>query len=151
MGCIIFIERWLFWVNQSESSRLRVGQEARIRLDAFPGLELKGKVYSIGALAVGGWRQQYFIRNIPVRLAIEGADPRVIPDLSAAGDVITSRVENATLAPLSAVETVDGRDYVHVKTATGFEKRAVELGEHNNLQAAVLSGLKAGEEVRLIR
>lgn len=138
-------------INQTESSLIRVGQAARIVLDAFPGLELKGKVYSIGALAVGGWRQQYFIRNIPIRLAIEGADPRVIPDLSAAGDVITGKVENATLAPLSAVEAVNGKQYVYVRTPGGFERRAVQLGASNHLQAAVLSGLQAGDEVRLIR
>lgn len=138
-------------VNQTESSKMRVGQEARITLDAFPGLELKGKVYSIGALAVGGWRQQYFIRNIPVRLAIESFDPRVIPDLSAAGDIVIGKAENATLAPLSAIETADGKDWVYVKSANGFEKRAVQLGARNNLNAAVVSGLKAGDEVRLIR
>jgi multidrug efflux pump subunit AcrA (membrane-fusion protein) len=138
-------------VNQTESSELRVGQEARITLDAFPGLELKGKVYSIGALAVGGWRQQYFIRSIPVRLAIETTDQRVIPDLSAAGDVVLHRTENATLAPLPAIESTDGKDYVYVKMVAGFERRPVELGNRNNTSAAIISGLKPGEEVRLLR
>ena len=138
-------------VNQTESSELRVGQEARITLDAFPGLELKGKVYSIGALAVGGWRQQYFIRNIPVRLSIETLDPRVIPDLSASADVVLHKTENATIAPLAAVESVGGKDYVYVKAGLGFEKRAVELGNRSNTQVAVLSGVRPGEEVRLSR
>jgi multidrug efflux pump subunit AcrA (membrane-fusion protein) len=138
-------------VNQAESSVLRVGQETRVTLDAFPGLELKGKVYSIGALAVGGWRQQYFIRSIPVRLAIDGSDPRVIPDLSASGDIVLHKTENATLVPLAAVEQADGKDYVYVKNGAAFEKRAVEVADRNNTHAAVLSGLNSGDEVRLIR
>ncbi|MEO8659018.1 MAG: HlyD family efflux transporter periplasmic adaptor subunit [Bryobacteraceae bacterium] len=138
-------------VNQTESSHLRVGQEAQITLDAFPGLVLKGKVYSIGALASGGWRQQYYIRSIPVRLAIEGADPRVIPDLSAAGDVVIGKADNATLAPLAAIETVDNKTFAYVRRGASFERQAVELGGRNNLQTEVVSGLKSGDEVRLIR
>ena len=58
-------------VSQSDSSDLRIGQEVEIGLDAFPGATFRGKVYSIGALAVGGWRQNYYIRAVPVRVSIE--------------------------------------------------------------------------------
>ena len=59
---------------------LTAGSPAReFAFDAFPGLTMKGRIYSIAALASGGWRQNYFIRSIPVRVAIEGSDPRLIP------------------------------------------------------------------------
>jgi HlyD family secretion protein len=73
--------------NQAESGELRVGQRVVVRLDAFPGLQFPGSVYSIGALAVGGWLQNFYIRNVPVNIAIEGSDPRLIPDLSASADL----------------------------------------------------------------
>ncbi|MDX2152637.1 MAG: HlyD family efflux transporter periplasmic adaptor subunit [Bryobacteraceae bacterium] len=136
-------------VNQTESSLLRIGQEARVTLDAFPGLEFKGKVYSIGALAVSGFRQQYYIRTVPVKVMIDGYDQRMIPDLSAAADVVIGKEENATLVPLGAVQEENGKSVVFVKSANGFERRAVELGARNTTHAAVISGLKAGEEVRL--
>jgi HlyD family secretion protein len=74
--------------NQAESSQIHIGQSVQIALDAFPGLQFSGKVYSIGALATGGWIQNFYVRTIPVRIAIEGSDPRLIPDLSAAADVL---------------------------------------------------------------
>lgn len=136
-------------INQAESTDFRIGQEARINLDAFPDLQFKGKVYSIGALAIGGWRQNYYIRNVPVRIEIQGADQRLIPDLSASADIVVDRKDNAVQVPLEAVKAEKDGQFVYVKMGNGFERRAVQLGEANNLVATVRSGVSEGEEVRL--
>ncbi len=136
-------------INQAESTDLRIGQEATVGIDAFTGLELKGKIYSIGALAVGGWRQNYFIRTVPVKLDILTVDNRVIPDLSAFADVAVESKSGATMVPLGAVRDEDGKKVVYVKKGEGFEKRAVTLGSANNTHAVVMAGLTDGEEVRL--
>ena len=75
------------WVSQADASRLRVGQTAVVGLDAFPGLKFEGKIVSMGALAVKGIWDTYFIRNVPVQITIHGQDPRLIPDLSAWAEV----------------------------------------------------------------
>src|SRR5262249_30170098 len=49
-------------INQSESERFRLGMPAEMRLDAFSGMQLKGHIFSIGAIAAGGFRQNFFIR-----------------------------------------------------------------------------------------
>jgi hypothetical protein len=136
-------------VNQTESRLLRVGQPARISLDAFPGLQLQGKVYSVGAMGVRGWRENYYIRTIPVSILIEGNDPRLIPDLSAAADVVLERKENALILPLGALQSEKGKDVVYVKRGDRFERREVTLGMRTATQAAVLSGLEAGDDVAL--
>ncbi len=86
-------------VSQADATHFRVGQTAEVGLDAFPGLKFKGKVYSIGALATKGMWEQYYIRNIPLNITIDGAgDPRLIPDLSAWA-FIESRRQQAPSAP----------------------------------------------------
>ena len=136
-------------INQAQSSELRIGQKVRIGFDAFTGLELTGHVYSIGALASSTGRSQYFIRQVPVRIAIDKLDPRVIPDLSTHADVITAYDENVLSVPLPAVTEENGKSYVYVKSANGFEKRAVTLGFHSNTQVAIKEGLRDGDEVRV--
>lgn len=137
-------------INQAGSGDFRLGQEARIHLDAFPGLVLPGKINSIGAIAVGGFRQQAYIRNIPVKIAIQGSDPRLIPDLSAAADVLISRQENQKLMPLGALVEENGKGFAWVKNTAGqFEKRELETGNRNGVQIAVVGGLNAGDEVAL--
>ncbi len=136
-------------VNQAEIGDFRVNQTAVIRLDAFPGMEFPGKIYSIGALAVGGWRQNFFIRNVPIRVAILSNDAHVIPDLNGSAEVLLGKVDNATLVPLGAVKEEDDKAFVFVKQGQGFDKRPVTLGLRNETHVAVTNGLTAGEEVRM--
>ena len=138
-------------VNQVEAEQMRLGQRAAIEFDAFPGLRLGGKVQSIGAIAVGGFRVNYYIRSVPVRVQIEGNDPRVIPDLSASANVQLARVENTLVAPLEAVVAERGKDFVEVKTPQGFARREVTLGLRSNTHVAVTSGVEEGEELAVGR
>ncbi len=135
--------------NQAESSQLRVGQTATITLDAFPGLRLPGKVHSIAGMGMGGRRQSYYVRSIPVKVTINGTDPRLIPDLSAAADVVVERKENAVLLPLSALQSRNGKDVVFVRREQGFEPREVILGQQNATHVDVVSGVSPGDEIAL--
>ncbi len=138
--------------NQSQSSELRVGQKVRVGLDAFPGLQFPGHIFSMGALAKGGFRENFYIRNVPVSIVIEGSDPRLIPDLSGYADVILERQDSATLVPLSAVHREEGKTFVFVRKAdAGFDRREIQLGLTSGSHAAVVSGLEAGAEVALRR
>lgn len=135
-------------VNQSESSQVRIGQDARISLDAFPGSSYPAKVYSLGALAVSGGRQNYYIRSIPVSIQMLGVDNRVIPDLSASADVLLHTEKDTVIVPLSSIEADRDKTYVYVKTPDGFQRREVKLGIDNGIQVAVAEGLKPGDVIR---
>jgi len=136
-------------VNQAESSDFRIGQTANIKLDAFTGLQFAGSVHSIGALANGGYRNSYFVRNVPIRLTIEGSDPRLIPDLSAGADVTVGIAQNQTIIPIAAIIEDNGKEYVQVQIGENWERRAISTGLRNSLQVAVANGIKPGEVVRL--
>jgi HlyD family secretion protein len=136
-------------INQAESSEFRVGQYARIKFDAFPGMEFDGSVHTIGALAAGGFRQSAYIRNVPIRLKIQGNDPRLIPDLSASSDVVIEKAENGLIVPRSAVSEDGDKKFAYVKAGDTFERREVTLGLHNDTHAVALAGLSLGDEVRL--
>jgi multidrug efflux pump subunit AcrA (membrane-fusion protein) len=136
-------------VNQVESEGLRIGHKARINFDAFPTLQLNGKVHNVGAMGVGGWREQYYLRTIPVVISIEGADNRVIPDLSASADVVLEQKENALVAPLDAVLSEGGKHVVYTRQGDRFLSREVRIGGRNNTQVEILAGLNAGDEIAL--
>ena len=136
-------------INQVDAEFVRLGQRATIWLDAYPGLVLEGKVEAVGTMALGGRRTNYYIRDIPVRIAAETKDPRAIPDLTASADVVIGEQDNTLLIPREAVQEEDRKSVVYVKQPNGFVPRKVELGMANDVQVAVTSGLKAGEEIAL--
>jgi HlyD family secretion protein len=135
--------------SQVESDEMRLGEPALITFDAFPGLKLKAKVSSLGAIATGGWWSNYYLRTVRVYLTILDHDHRVIPDLSTAASVAVDQTGNALLIPREAVETKDGKSLVRIKAGDRYETREVKLGMSDNIHVAVLEGLQAGDEVAL--
>jgi membrane fusion protein (multidrug efflux system) len=79
---------------------MRVGQRAKITLDAYPSKPIKGRVESIGAgtgsefsvlpaqNATGNWVK--VVQRVPVRIAIDATDLPLIAGLSASVTVDTS-------------------------------------------------------------
>ncbi|MEP6534614.1 MAG: HlyD family efflux transporter periplasmic adaptor subunit [Bryobacteraceae bacterium] len=138
-------------VSQVDVEHMRIGLKARVRFDAYPELELPAHVYAISAITKPGGSRANFVKEVPVRLKLDSIDPRIIPDLSVSVDVILESEEQATVTPLASVFPGENgkQPYVLVKTASGWEKREVELGISSFIAVAVKSGLKPGEVVAL--
>lgn len=133
-------------MSQTEAELIRLGRPAVVRFDAFPSIVLHGKVRAVGSMATGGRRANYYVRRIPVRVDIADADSRVIPDLSASADVVTSSAEGL-IVPREAVAEQSGKSLVYVREEAGFAPREVGIAGESNTQVAVSSGLREGEQV----
>jgi len=140
-------------VNQVDSEEIHVGMKATVHLDAYPDLSVPATVIAVGAMTDGGGWRANWVRSVPVRLKMDQADPRVIPDLSGSADVVLAEEKQAVVAPLESIfrDGPDGRPFAYVEAPTGFEKREVELGLTSNLAAVVRSGLRKGDVVALAR
>jgi hypothetical protein len=81
---------------------------------------------------------------------IDGFDQRVIPDLSAAAQVLTgTSAEKAILIPRGAIHEENGKSYVFTRNNGKFVKREVTTGSMNETQIAIQAGVSDGEEVAL--
>jgi len=137
-------------VNQVDVENLRIGMKARVHFEAFPDLVLPARVYSIGTVARPSQFRGQWLTKVPVVLKLEKVDPRVIPDLSVAVEVIVEQETNVASVPLQAVfSDGSGQPFVYVKRGENWEIRPVQLGLRNYLVAAVRSGLRPGEVVAL--
>jgi multidrug efflux pump subunit AcrA (membrane-fusion protein) len=94
-------------------------------------------------------RPNYYVRSVPIRIAVENTDPRVIPDLTANADVVIGEQDNAILIPREAVQETGGKSIVMVKQGDNVAPREVTLGAFSNTQVSVLSGLSEGDEVAI--
>ncbi len=87
--------------NQQDFPRLQIGQTAKVRLDAYPDMVLSGKVDQLAPIAEHGSFSEK-IRFFAVIISIQGNDPRLMPDLSAAVDVDTSAGGEQAVATIEA-------------------------------------------------
>lgn len=140
-------------VNQVESEKLRLGQKARIRLDAYPDIELPGSIIGIGAMATPSNIRGSYVSQIPVRLKIDQTkiDSRIIPDLTASAEIIINSENAALVAPRSAIFEEKGKPFLFLQSPNGWLRKPVELGVENNTTAAVRSGVQKGDVIALQR
>ena len=72
--------------NQQDFPSLRVGETAKVRLDAYPDLVFQGKLEQMAPIAQGSDFSNK-LRTFTVIFSLLGNDPKLMPDLSAAVDV----------------------------------------------------------------
>jgi HlyD family secretion protein len=136
-------------VNQTDIERIHLGQPATIQFDAYPGLVMHGEVQSVGALAVSGGRDNQWVHSVPVRISIDGNDPRLFPDLTASADVVIGEQPDGLLVPREAVQETGGKSLVYVKQGETITPREVEIAAYGTTEVSVVSGLSVGDQVAL--
>ncbi len=133
-------------MNQMDVLRVHPGQRAKMHLDAYPGIELAATLEDLSPLGHPGQFTET-VRTFAARFSIQGSDPRLLPDLSAALDLDLSSEEKVLVVPRQCVKFESGNSYVWVKTSGSFEKRQVKTGANNDAEVVVLSGLQEGDVV----
>jgi HlyD family secretion protein len=134
-------------VSQSDLDRVHAGQTAIVHFDAYPGMTLPAVLTEVSPLGEGG-RFSDKIRTFSVLFAVQGNDPRLLPDLSAALDISLQSSENALVLPRSSIARESSGDFVWLKSSTGYDKRPVKLGPISDTEAVILSGVSRGDIVR---
>ena len=134
-------------INQVDFPYLRLGQRVEVRLDAYPDMILSGSLTHLSAIGNASSLSQA-VHNFNAVFAIDGNDPRLLPDLSAAVDVQVERIPDVLLVPRDSLVLENGKTCVWVKRGTAFEKQPVAIAQTNDVEAVVTSGLVAGDRVK---
>ena len=135
-------------LNQVDLLKVRPGVHAKMHLDAYPGIELGARLEDLSPLGHNGQFTDA-IRVFSARFSVQGTDPKLLPDLSAALDVDLGSVENALVVPCQSVEFDSGNHpFVWVENSGSFEKRSVKTGPRSDTEVVVLSGLQEGDIIR---
>lgn len=69
--------------------------------------------------------------------------------MSAEVEVLVARYENVLKIPVAAIVETDEGNFCWVKTIEGSERRAILLGDSNDVFTVVKEGLQEGDEVVL--
>jgi HlyD family secretion protein len=97
-------------VNENDVVNVKVGDIARITIDAYPGRKFTGTVKEIASAArTIGQNTQEEVTNFQVKIRIGDKDVRLRPGMSASVDIETKTVENVIAVPIQSV-TVRSRE-----------------------------------------
>jgi HlyD family secretion protein len=134
-------------LNQVDLLKVHPGQQAQMHLDAYPGMTLPAVLDELSPLGHTGQFTE-MVRSFTARFLVQGNDPRLLPDLSAAMDLDLGTENNVLVVPCQSIGMESGHSFVWLKSSSGFEKRTVKIGRRNDLNTVVESGLSEGDVIR---
>jgi len=146
-------------VGETEVVSVRIGQPAKIKVDAIPEKEYHGRVVEIGSSAAVRQGAGAGIRYFKVKVAIDDADDRLRPGMTSQVSIVTSSAPNTVAVPIQAVveRTADGKEpgeddegkpvkkYVFLARDKKAKQVEATTGISDATHVAILSGVKAGD------
>ena len=132
-------------IDEIDVSKVKLGQEAIITLDALPDKEVKGKVTFISQAGT----VQAGVVSYKATITLENPDKELRDGMSATAEIVIDRRENVLLLPNRAIQGSWDNPWVEVVVGEQIEKREITLGLSDGINTGVLSGLKEGERVVL--
>jgi HlyD family secretion protein len=133
-------------VAETSIGRMRVGQPATIKADAFPGQQFKGKVVEIAPQST----VQQNVTSFEVKVALVNPENVLRSGMNVDVEFQVGELENAVMVPTSAIvrrETGTGL-YVQ-KNNQVVEFQPIETGTTIGGETEILSGLQGNEEILL--
>lgn len=132
-----------FGVFPKDLNKVQVGKPVKVSSTEM-GTEVMGKVAYVGNLL----GEQ--TRTATVRVTVPNPDDSWRPGLFVAVQVATDTYQAKVTVPQEAIQTVEDKPSVFVRTVDGFMTRHIELGVSENGFVEVREGLDAGAQVATV-
>src|SRR5262249_17981922 len=118
------------------------GGECAVSLDSYPGQIFKGKIaYLSDALDPAS-------RTAKLRGVLANTNGQLKLEMFGTVSVPTKESRTGVSLPLSALQDINGEQIVFVQVAADkFAKRTVQVGQRDDQNAEILSGVSNGEKV----
>ncbi len=139
------VMRLRFTVPQTDISRIRIGQEMKIKVDSYREDTFKG---SISAIEPAVESQSGLVQ---VQADIPNNGGKLRSGMFARAEIILPTIKDQVVLPQTAITFTLYGDSVYIMTETDGKTRVkqhvVNVGERRSHIAHVLSGVKAGDKV----
>jgi HlyD family secretion protein len=148
-------------VDETDVIGVEIGQQAEVRVDAFPDQTIQGKVTEIGSSALQKVTSSEESKDFKVIITLENPPENLKPGLSATTDIITAEKTDVLAIPISALvlrerekeeeEKEEKKDEQEEGVYVVEENRAkffpVEKGIMGEMMIEITTGLEEGQDI----
>ena len=130
-------------LSEIDVPKVHVGDKATLSMDALPDQTFTGKVVSIdttGSVSSG-------VTTYPAYIVFDTAVNSIYPNMAVVAKIITKVKENAILVPNAAVQLSNGESSVRILNKGKVTTVTVILGEANDTDTEIVSGVSDGDTV----
>ena len=131
-------------VDEADIYKLRIGQEVKIDIDAFPDIEFIGKIYEISPTVS---EEKLEGRTVAIKISIDQHTEKLRPGMSCDIEILVDKIPSALLVPTNLLMGRGEKKYVFVVEEGILKKRLLRLGLSNWDFTVVEDGVGEGEEI----
>jgi HlyD family secretion protein len=138
-------------IDETEVVKIKIGQRAEIKVDAYPDSIFKGEVVRIGGVpetSISGITEGV---SYPIEILIKSSDTPLFPGMSAAADIIVEEAENTLAIPFSALgrRKFKGklRDVIFKVEDGKAEMVPVQIGVSDEKWVEIREGVEEGDTI----
>lgn len=142
-------------IDETNISKLKIGQEAVITSNAYPGEEFRGEVVEISP-AVGKKKlvsdnpSEMVDRDVlEIKIELDPSAKKLNLGLQVDVTIFVHNRSGVLVLPIKAIEELNGTSTVKLKENGNFQKREITTGAYNDENIEILNGLKEGDIVIL--
>jgi HlyD family secretion protein len=136
-------------INEVDIAKIKVGQKAEIRLDAFSEKIFTGKVTSVATLAKFKDENKSKIKVFPVGIILDEVSKELLPGMTVSTRIIIDVIPDVLYIPAEAIFKNGSNDYVWAKSGSQFKKKEIVTGLANTDYVIIEEGLKEDDIIAL--
>jgi HlyD family secretion protein len=134
-------------INELDISKISIGQNAKVIVDAFPDKLFNGKVVEIAN--IGESMNSSSVKTFEVVVKLTEADSLIKPAMTTTCSILTNSYKNVLSVPIIGIQIEDSLKYVYLKKDKEIIKQEVITGEANEDYIIIKKGLKENDEILL--
>jgi HlyD family secretion protein len=135
-------------VREADIGHISAGQKVAVTPEAYPDMQLEGKVELVGTLATNDDVKQ-FGRHFAVKVGLEQVSDKLRPGMTARVSILTAHVDQALRLPVEAVFYQDDQPLGYRWQDGKASAAPLELGQSDGDFVQVVAGLVEGDRVLL--
>lgn len=134
------------YVNEVDISRVKIGQEVRLKVDAFPDNAYTGKVIKVAN--IGEQLRGYDAKVFEVVVQVNELDSILRPAMTTSNEILTDTYDDVLSVPIEAIQ-IDSVSYVYKEQNGRVIRQEVITGISNSDEIIIEHGLAEGEKIYL--
>lgn len=134
------------YVNEVDISKVKVGQEVSVKVDAFPDRSYTGNVLKVAN--IGEELRGFDTKVFEIIVQVNEIDSILRPAMTTSNEIVTDTYTDVVFVPLEALQS-DSLAFVYTESNGRIHKREVIIGLSNSDQVIIEHGLSEGEQVYL--
>jgi multidrug efflux pump subunit AcrA (membrane-fusion protein) len=133
------------YVNEIDISKVKIGQEAIVQIDAFPDKSFTGQIHEVANM--GEQMRNSNAKVFEVMIYVDGFDSILRPSMTTKNSIVTEVIDSVVFIPIEAVNTIDSISFVYARSG---KRQQVVPGKSSETDIIIRAGLQQGDEVYLI-